>query len=299
MTRTAKIITVAAVVIGVALAARMIVPGCARCYAYHKVLSGPNARASLEMQPTQVYLPVSAIGESIRIGYAQVPAPAQTVLSIKYIQGTVVFEMLDGSYAFMRPATESYQSFKQQSIAEYEQVRASSEKDGIPVCGSATSAQTWERWEANPRMAAILKKAFDDPYNWRLEVLRTSPKTWKEVFFCPTDQFVDYIWHALGKVLYCMPAGRIGLFNTGQTKGIIKYTFRNQPGTVMAEVWSPNGAISQEIFVSADEPSMAEERLNRVLASYRFLIDELPDKDRLDQLVLSSLKLYRADGQIE
>ncbi len=139
--------------------------------------------------------------------------------------------------------------------------------------------------------------AFMEPFNisedmFAVEVkaAQVKPKSYPEILLMPTEEFHIYMTLAFVKSMSDYNENGIGIFKTQHIKGLVRFGKPDSPGRILADVYSRDSKILQAIFVHSDPPEKSKEILFELLASYRFLITEVPEEDVLRKLIVAELE---------
>ena len=112
------------------------------------------------------------------------------------------------------------------------------------------------------------------------DALYACPATGWQVFFMSEKEFTSHIKLIAGKVATPYADRDVSLFETPNTKGIIRYgSAQHFPNVTNIAVWDKVNPIFQEITVTVTDDELREHTAACIAASYRFKLDVAPDRD--------------------
>jgi hypothetical protein len=240
--------------------------GMRRCYYYYAFFSSqPEKLTRLAAQAIEIELPKKRGMAGVLLGYAQTPISSTNVEHIKFYGeiNLVVIHLNTVSYRFELPWETS------------EPEPRTKEPLSIPPLIDI-------KWRPRPS---------EELFQLELKAARMMPKKYREVLMMSNREFADYMEHAFVKTTVPNQDGT-GIFEAEQIKGFVHFGMGDTPTILYAEVFSKQSDITQVISVQSDSVEKSKEAMFFLLASYRFLITELPEQDKLRQLIVSELGKY-------
>jgi len=264
--------------------------GLTQCYAYHQMISDSSWSAQLSIKPKRIELHKNPEASDISLGYAQVAIQPELIRSIGCLRPTLIdIRCSECSILFMEPFSQTYEEISQRSV-----VRESPFLSGYDLWRDAGQREVLSREVllAHP-LGQLTLEMIEEPYSWKVKVVNTVPKTYREVFSMKRDVFEEYICLALAKVIMPHAENGIGVFETETVRGIVYFGFGGEDKTkVKAHVYSRRSNISQGILVNSDTQEKAEKALLSVLASHRFVISEAPGKEELRKIIIEEVSKH-------
>lgn len=288
--KTILFIIVVVVVLG--LFAWLVIPGLLRCYVYHNLTSKASWLARLSVKPSKIELPVNEQVSVLSLGYSQFAFEPELICSIRCRVTGLMIDCNECGFCFLPPYSKPYDTFKSDSINTEAELATMSEEIGIPISGPGMSEKEWQLLESDSVAARLTREMIEAPYSWSIKVANTMPKKYSEIFFEHSDKFKEYIMLAFTKIRFTQNDKGIGIFEGKYVRGLIRFGSHEKPGQLYAEVYSKDSNISQGIIVQSDEPEKSKRFLLSLLASYRFLITEIPDEDALRELIMTELEKH-------
>lgn len=261
MTKRKKgIFITAGIVAFLVVALWYIFPRLSRCYSYHKYfVSEPLAFATLSHKPSIIELPEPQSSNSFSLGPAQVCIDAELIRSIRYIEETesIVVECKNWSFVFLDlfNVFEAFDDISPHLRVEYK------------IAGKLI-----------------------DTYDSEVRAAHSMPRKYSEIFLMRPDEFREYMAFCFLKSMVLFNQNGIGIFETEAVKGFVRFGGLEKPGRLLADVYSKESNICQTIVVISDSPERSKEALFLLLASYRFLIPEVPEEEKLRDLIVTALK---------
>jgi len=127
-------------------------------------------------------------------------------------------------------------------------------------------------------------------YDLQVKTANAMPINYSEIFFSKPSSIYCRIRSAyIFKVSNTFNQNGIGLFETENIKGIIHFGAKNYPYTLMADIFSKDGNISQSIMILSKSPEKGKEAMFSLLSSYWFTISQVKDSNFLDELIINQL----------
>jgi|GEM_PF-2791136 len=78
----------------------------------------------------------------------------------------------------------------------------------------------------------------------------------------------------------------IGLFETKQIKGLIRFGTQKNPGSIIADIYSKNDKINQIIGVRSGSAQKSKNAMIEILSSYRYRIEDANDTNTTNELIM-------------
>jgi len=254
------LIIVAAVVCGAVL----IGPRLFRCYAYYRlVVCSPCGLANLSGKVSKLNIPFNSNMPVFSLGYAQFGVRPDSISTIKCTMyaGTEVVMVCD----------------------EYK------------ILFVTPSSSNWPSTDSNSVPSPFIPSIFsEDPfgYNFGVRAASATSKGYAEIFFLHPRKFAEYLTLAAAKSQNVMNQNGIGVFQTEYVHGLVRFGQIKNPGCYAVQVFAEDSNICQDIYVISNEPEKSKQVLLSLLASYKFLIDEVPDEGRLHELIRTQLEKH-------
>jgi hypothetical protein len=235
----------------------LAVPGTLRCWAYYNLTKDPKMLAALKIKPERIELPDTSADPYFSLGYAEVRLGPERITEIKRHSTAVSVDCDGWSVLFCWP----YSPAEERN----------------------------EELEAHPVAGPLMREMVEDTFSWRLKTLNVEPKRFGEVFFMGGREFLGY-WLLLiakmTKVGLDAGAKRVEVFETADIGGFV---YLNEGSKIQAEVYSKGMNIGQIVRIACDSRERGSEELYKLLASYRFVLKELPDEEGLKQLIQTAV----------
>lgn len=243
-------------------------PRVTRCFGYYCLIaSKPDKLKHLSAPCFEIKLPDEQQSmNGISIGYTQVPTDSANIERIKFYEelGVIVIDSNSVSYLFMSPwETSKSEPNSEELLAE--------------------PALIDSNWQPIPS---------EELYSIYLKTAQTMPKKYWEIFMMNGQEFKTYVVRATLKTVESYNYKGIGVFETDQIKGLLRFGSADSPSTMYAIVFSKQSDITQGIRVKSDFEGKSEDAMFSLLSSYRFLITELPEQDQLCQSISSELEKH-------
>lgn len=283
-----KKVIMAVVGVGVLLEAPMwwLWVGLVQCYAYRMLVSDPSCAARLSVEPKKIDLQANQDLPGFSLWYARVAIQPELIRSIRLVASTIVFvDCSEWNVWFLRPRSPTYE--------ELNPGLANGAESGLfesVLWRDAVERQppSIEDLRANP-VGRLTLEMVEDPYSWKVKVVNTMPKTYREIFFMERCAFAEYAGLAVAKAFGPACEGDIGIFETESVEGVVLFGWARKPEQVCADVFSRESNIGQGILVRADSPEEAEKAMLSVLASYRFTISKALGKEELREMIMAEI----------
>jgi len=81
----------------------------------------------------------------------------------------------------------------------------------------------------------------------------------------------------------------IGIFETDSIKGLLRFGAASHPCKMVADIFSKNSVVVQEILITSDSEEMTKDIMFSLLSSYTYLIDKPPNESTLKELIYNAL----------
>ncbi len=242
--------------------------GIRRCYYYHQLFgSQPKKIAQLSAEVIEIQLPKARISTGISLGYAKTSIEPTATQLIKFIEhlDCVVLESNSVSTIFEQPWDTSKSS------------------DPLPSDPRIPPPLIEFRWRPLPS---------NELFRHNLDAARIKPKGYIELFIMSNRRFSNYMELAITKTMMPYTQQGIGVFETEHVKGLICLGHHETPGILYADVYAKQSNVMQSITVKSDSAETSKHTLFSLLTSYEFVISEIPETDKLRQLIKSNLEKY-------
>jgi hypothetical protein len=246
--------------------------GCCR------LISNEDIFEILSVPASNIELPGNQQEACFSLGYSTFALDSEQVDSLKCYGVGVTIESEGLWFGFLRPFSHNYDDL----AAEFD---VWSIDLNIPV----REPYLWERSEVHPVARRVARQMMEDRFAWSVRVARTMPKRYSEVFSAEPDEFKEYLILSMGKAVCFTRARRIGIFEGKHIAGLVRFDVGGRDGEINAEVYSKDSNVWQNIFVRSDSAQRSTEALMSLLASYRFVITEVPEEEDLEELILSAI----------
>ncbi len=226
------------------------IPGLTFCCIYHNIISEPLAMETLSIKPQIIELSQPNNSCVFSLGFAFVPLCPDSISSIRYTKDTgLIFKTDSNSITYYFLLPD--RPLDVNEITKYS------------------------------------KGSIKDYYDLQVRIASLTLKKYSEIFFNPHKMWLDIIL-ARFKTDPFNQRG-IGLFETDNIKGIIRFGPKNNPCSLMVEIFSNDGNITQLITVASESPQKSKEALFSLLSSYQFTISQVPEINFLDELIVNEL----------
>ena len=259
--RTMVIVIILAAIFGFAIHSG---PRLFRCYTYYRlILCNPSGLANLSGKVSKLDIPSNYDMPVLSLGYAQFGIRPDSVTAIKctkHLEAGVIMLSDECNILFLGPWSSN-----------------------------------WSATDANSNGFSRVPTIFHyDPfgYDFGSEAARAMPKTYIGIFFMEPRKFLEYLLLASAKSQNVMNQNGIGIFEAEHIRGIIRFGQAKSPGAFSVEVFSKQSNIIQDIRIVSNDPQKSKKVLLSILASYKFLIDEVPDEHTLQELVRSEIEKH-------
>ncbi len=241
------------IIIIVAVLVIYSIPRITFCCIYHNIVSKPLALETLSIKPRKIVLPEPNQSCVFSLGFADIPLCHNSINSISYRPEYGLICRTDSNcltYFFLLPDSP----LEVNTITKYS------------ICD------------------------IKDYYDLQVKAANAMPVKYSEIVFSDPCVMVPYIVpFALFKVNNHLNQKGIGLFESEDIKGLIRFGTKNNPCSIQAEIFSKDGNITQCITILSDSPAKSSEALLALLSSYRFTISQVKDSNFLDELIINQL----------
>ena len=263
---TTALVIIAAVVASGVLVAPPAIRGGLRCYALHRVLRLPEARARAAVRPSRRTLTALAGIHPVNLGYATFDTGSTNAISVgAATRGTgVLITNSDVHMTFSPPFGP--------------------EKSRNPISAEVSAGEARQY----PHMLAFIRQMEADPVAARMVEEETLVLPFFRILFMSKDDFLVYSMRLAGKALTQFGSNGIQFFESPNAKGIVrigKATNDNRFATVLLA--SPDGTKMVGLVLSIPRTSSNDisASLDPILRSFRFTTDSIGDPDRIKALM--------------
>lgn len=269
-----------------ALLVWLVLPGLRRCYSYQRLISDPDIFQRLNVPVSDIELPGNEREASFSLGYSRFALGSAHVDSIKCYGTAVTIESGRIGFGFLRPFSSSCDSsgFDANDVAA--EFDFWSRDLSIPV----REPYRWETSQVHPVAQRLAQEMMQDRFTWSVEVARTMPRNYSDVFRAEPDELKEYLILAMAKAALSLKANRVEVFDGEYVRGLLRSERTGEPGGLSAEVYPKDSDVWQTIIVRSDSEQRSRDALLPLLASYRFVIAEVPDDEDLEQLVVEAIR---------
>ncbi len=125
----------------------------------------------------------------------------------------------------------------------------------------------------------------DGDYSWTLAAAQTTEVAMAEVFFMSFSDFETLFSRTLAKANNGLNENGIGVFETDNIRGIIRYGARDTPGCINVAVWSKHGEVCQGIIIRATSSERALQLAQCVLFHLQYSVDHVPPTSELKRMI--------------
>lgn len=268
MNKSTKIILVISVIIFVFVC--LTVANYSRiyqCFSYYKVFVSQTGRIAnkegkvcevsklntISHKPQKVELSSSDSNNNLSLGYASLALELKEIIKIRLSGLTLLFECKGYSIGFLPPK-------KPRAFSDVEYV-------------------TYFNRELLP----------EDAFDAQVKIANTLPKTYLQIFFMPKHEFNEHMTFCFLKTVYMYNQSGIGIFENDNIKGVIGFGAVHDPYRMVADVYSKDTSIAQEILVMSDSSEKTETILFSILSSYKYLIEQPLDDTALEEAIIGAL----------
>jgi hypothetical protein len=265
MKKKTKIFLIAILAVAVAgLLGVYIASGLFQCYTYYEIIaSSSRGLANLSGPSGTFNFPIDNNTPAFSLGYAQVGIDPLSINAINYVGDTGADVVIDCS--------------------EYSLMLFS------PWASTAPSIQ--RGWVRSAGLAGIMTEN-PSGYDFSVQAAKTLPKRYSRIFFMGPKRFAKYIALAAVKSQNVMNKNGTAVFETDHVRGIVRFGQAPLPRCFELQIFAKNTNIGHTAFVFADSPQEIKESLPALLASYRFLVTQPPEKDALRRLITAEIEKH-------
>jgi hypothetical protein len=240
--------------------------GAFRCYGYYKVIAcRPGGLQSLRGRLTKLDIPASSNDvEVLSLGYSQLAIPSNLAYQVEYVSDADAVSVTVGE-----------EDCRVHLLSPYYSDRPAT--------------------DPNARLSSPSPSIFGlDPsgYEFAVRAANTKPKKYSEIFFMPRIEFLEYFVLATAKSQRSLNQEGIGIFETPHIKGIVRFGKSEVPDFFEAEIFCKQSDIRQTVYFNSKTAEANRELLFSILASYKFIITEVPDEHILKNLILEELEKH-------
>jgi hypothetical protein len=271
MNKSTRIVLVISIIIFIFVC--LIVTNYSRirqCFSYHKVFASDTSRIAnkegkicevstlntISHKPQRIELSSRASNTNLSLGYAGLALELKEIIKIRLSGLTLIFECKGYSIGFLPPK-------KPRAFSDVEYVTYF-DRELLP--GDAFDAQV--------KIANIL------------------PKTYLQIFFMPKHEFNEYMTFCFLKTANMYNQNGIGIFENDNIKGVIGFGAAHMPYQMVADVYSKNTSVAQEIMVMSDSAEKTKTILFSILSSYKYLIQQPLDDTALKEAIVGALSSH-------
>jgi len=263
----------------------VLLPGVGRCYSYQRLISDQDIFERLSVPASNIELPADEQQASFTPGYSRFAFGSEHVDSIKCYGVSVAIEGEGLWFGFLRPFSSNYDGLR----LDVNDLAADFDVLSKDLSTSVREPYPWELSEVHPAAQRVARQMVQDRFGWSVRVARTMPKRYSEVFWADPDEFKEYLIFSIAKAVCFISASRIGVFEGEHIRGLVRFGVGGREGEIIAEIYSRESDVWQNIRVGSDSAERSREALMSLLASYRFSIDGVPEDEELEELILSAI----------
>ncbi|MHC4154476.1 MAG: hypothetical protein ACYST6_06085 [Planctomycetota bacterium] len=265
MKKKTKIFVIA--IVGVLLVGVLlgyIASGFFQCYTYYEIIAAsPRGLANLSGPNGTFHVPIDNNAPAFSLGYTQIGIDPFSINAINYVGDTGADVVIDCN--------------------EYSLMLFS------PWASTPPSIQ--RGWVHS---AGLVRLMSEDPsgYLFAVRAANTMPNRYTRIFFMRQKHFAEYIALAAVKSQNVMNRNGTAVFETDHVRGIVRFGQAPLPRCFELQIFAKNSNVGHTAFVFADSPQKIKEFLPALLASYRFLVTQPPDKDTLRRLINAEIEKH-------
>jgi hypothetical protein len=128
----------------------------------------------------------------------------------------------------------------------------------------------------------------DLTYDVEVQAANVLPMKYSTIFFMNCRTACERIMTAnILKISNPHNQRGIGLFETKQIKGLIRFGTQKNPGSIIADIYSKDDNISQIIGVSSCSAEKSKNTMIEILSSYRYVIEDANDVNTTNELIMN------------
>lgn len=241
-----------------------------QCFSYYKVFGSPTSRIAnkegkvcevstlntLSYKPKKIEFPSSDSNTNLSLGYAKFVLEPKEIIKIELRGFMLAFECEGYSIVFFPPK-------KPRVFSDIEYV-TSFKRELLP----------------------------EDAFDAQVKIANTLPKTYLQIFFMSKYEFNEHMTFCFLKTAYLHNQNGIGIFENDTIKGVIGFGAAHQPYQMVADVYSKDTSIAQEILVTSDSSKKTEAILFLILSSYKYLIEQPLDDTALKEAIIGAFSSH-------
>ena len=238
-----------------------------QCFSYYKVFVSQTSRITnkegkvcevsklntISHKPQKVEFSSSDSNTNLSLGYARFVLEPKKLIKIRLSGLVLIFECEGYTIGFLPPK-------KPRAFSDIEYV-------------------TYFKRELLP----------EDAFDSQVKIANTLPKTYLQIFLMPKYEFNKHMMFCFLKTAYMHNQNGIGIFENDNIKGIIGFGAVHAPYAMVADVYSKDTAIVQEILVTSDSSEKTKTILFSILSSYKYLIEQPLDDTALEKAIIGAL----------
>ncbi len=272
-------ITLLLVAIVMVAALLISIPRFIRCCSFYKLTSESCRITSdtgqivefgylktLGQKPVIIEFPKVTPAPNFSIGYAQFYIDPNTIRTIRFAEPhmAIFIDCYDYHLGFLAPA----------------------------VPAKMFNSRTKEAAKLPGKAAGLFKLMTEDLFEAHVKISSALPRTYFQIFFMSDDNYAEYSTLCLFKTMLIHNDNGIGIFRTNTTKGIVRFGAVDKPSQMLAEVFSKDACLSQDIVVTSKSPEKSKAALLSLLSTYTLLIDKVPEEPALRKAILDNLATH-------
>ena len=143
----------------------------------------------------------------------------------------------------------------------------------------------------------------DGNFTFYRDAISVRPATAWQVFYMSEKEFATHEKLIAGKVATPYADRDVSLFETPNTRGIIRYgSAEHFPSVTNIAIWDKTNPICQEITITVADPELRGQTATCIAATYSFKLDVAPDRDKLLPLLeraVASFNLKAGEQSVE
>ncbi len=260
------------------------IPRLAVCYANKKIKAGLADAAALAVKPRTLDLQAVNNAPLISVGYAELHIDPNSITSIRNSGSSVMIRCGDAAVALLPPQNLTVQQFM-----------AYVEDDGFhwPIVSTAAKPPSRTDVLMSQSVAAeMFRQRIEHPFQHDLDCLNTVPLTAMQAFSLNSRESMRYLLRLWSKsvLLMCGGRGEVVVFHGPHIDAIV-YSHASQNRS-NPHIFARTVPITQGIVINAPDPQQCERVAHDIIASYRFVVTELPSDAELDALVAEHISRH-------
>ena len=217
----------------------------------------------------------------------------QSVRTVKSAKGQVIFrlETDTATFGFMSPFSyEGFEEFEKDTtasdVALEKAVRASTGKPMSKTPGSPSSL------DRDPVLVAMMRSRIEEPFQWALQVVRTTPRSKAELFFMSSEAFQEYLLLAFEKATNGFSQRGLLIVHGKTVDAIVHLGSPDPTAGMFAAVYDRNSNVQQGISVRSTNHQESRKALLGLLSGLRYTLTKVPDRPSLVKLVHQEIEKH-------